>query len=97
MFPCKTVEICMVSNGNCNASPEYPPLVSAGVMFCALFRSHWKVVVRSQHEYGESEQKNFSNLSKLLFQLIYRRKKLKSFNNNWQVNELNIDQQSTPC
>lgn len=78
----------MVSNGNCNVSPAYPPLVSAGVMFCALFKSHCKVVVRSQQEYGEKEQKNLSNLSKLIFQLIYRRKKLKSFNNNWQVNGL---------
>lgn len=46
---------------------------------------------------GEREQKSFRSLPKLLFQLIYRRKTLKHLNNNWQVTELNIDQQSTPC
>lgn len=103
MFLCKTTELCKVSSGNHNASPAYPPLASAGVMFCELFKSHWKVIVRSQHEYGENEQKSFSNLSKLLFQLIHRKEKkkkqnhLKFLSSYWQVNELNIDQQSTPC
>lgn len=75
MFPCKATELCKVSSGNCNAFPAYPPLLSAGVMFCGLFKSHWKVIVRSQHEYREKQQKGFNNLSKLLFQLNTEKEK----------------------
>lgn len=99
MFPCKTTELCKISNGNHNASPAYPPLASAGVMFCELFKSYWKVIVRSQHEYEEKEQKSFSNFSKLLFQLTHRKEKKntwKSLNNYWQVNDLDLDHQSIP-
>lgn len=99
MFPCKTTELCKVSTGNLNASLAYPPLVSAGVMFCGLFKSNWKVIVSSQHESREKEQKSFNNLSKLLFQLIHRKRK-----NLWSLSvtigtsmHSNRDQQSTPC
>lgn len=78
MFPCKATELCKVSNRNHNASLAYPPLALAGVMFCELFKSHWKVIVRNQQEYGEKEQKSFSNLSKPLFQPIDRKEKIKN-------------------
>lgn len=75
MFPYKSTELCKVSSGNHNASLAYPLLVAAGVIFCGLFKLHWKVMVRTQHEHREKEQKSFNNLSKLLFQLIHRKEK----------------------
>ena len=64
----------MVSNGNRNASPAYPPLESAGVIFFELLKLHWKVVVRSQHGWRKGT-KEFQELTQTAISTYIQKKK----------------------